>query len=125
MGANPLFFTNSLHIPKGFSKRDIALTKKDLRKIQYSINRWKHCFIKSFAIDVTVIGSLDNYISRVLKDEKIYGGGNIGSANAGFKSFEDEKVDKQLVEKYRTPIPKVELAKRLSSKGFNINDRYY
>ena len=29
-----------------------------------------------------------------------------------------KKVDKQLVEKYRTPIPKVELAKRLSSKGF-------
>ena len=123
MGANPLFFTNSLHIPKGFSKRDIALTKKGFTEAEKRFNiqliGGNIASSKVFAIDVTVIGSLDNYISRgSLKNEKIYVSGNIGSANAGLNLLKMKKVDKQLVEKYRTPIPKVELAKRLSSKGF-------
>ena len=74
MGANPLFFTNSLHIPKGFSKRDITLTKKGFTDAEKRFNiqliGGNIASSKVFAIDVTVIGSLDNYIPRgSLKDE--------------------------------------------------------
>jgi thiamine-monophosphate kinase len=123
MGANPLFFINSLHIPKGFSKKEIALIKKGFTSAEERFNiqliGGNVTYSKVFAIDVTVIGSLDSYISRgSLRDEKIYVSGNIGSANAGLNLLRMKKLDKELVQKYRTPIPRLELAKRLSSKGF-------
>ena len=123
MGANPLFFTNSLHIPKGFSKKEISLIKKGFIAAEERFNvqliGGNVASSKVFAIDVTVIGSLNNYISRGShKDEKIYVSGNIGSANAGLNLLKMKKMDKELVQKYRAPIPRVELAKKLSSKGF-------
>ena len=125
MGANPLFFTNSLNIKKGMQVKEINKIYegfKDAAK-DYNIELVGGNIVSSnfFSIDITVVGDIkNNFISRGAKNnEKLYVTGNIGSANAGLRLLKKNISTKpnELINSYKKPSPNILESKILASTG--------
>ena len=125
MGANPLFFTNSLNIKKGMQVKEINKIYegfKDAAK-DYNIELVGGNIVSSnfFSIDITVVGDIkNNFISRGAKNnEKLYVTGNIGSANAGLRLLKKNISTKpnELINSYKKPSPNILESKILVSTG--------
>ena len=125
MGANPLFFTNSLNIKKGMQVKEINKIYegfKDAAK-DYNIELVGGNIVSSnfFSIDITVVGDIkNNFISRGAKNnENLYVTGNIGSANAGLRLLKKNISTKpnELINSYKKPSPNILESKILASTG--------
>ena len=110
MGANPLFFTNSLNIKKGMQFKKINKIYEGFKDAaqDYNIELVGGNITSSnfFSIDITVVGDIkNNFISRGAKNnEKIYVTGNIGSANAGLRLLKKKNIlrkAKELINSYK------------------------
>ena len=126
MGANPLFFTNSLNIKKGMQFKKINKIYEGFKDAaqDYNIELVGGNITSSnfFSFDITVVGDIkNNFISRGAKNnEKIYVTGNIGSANAGLRLLKKKNIlrkAKELINSYKKPSPNILESKILSSTG--------
>ena len=125
MGANPLFFTNSLNIKKGMQVKEINKIYEGFKAAakDYNIELVGGNIVSSnfFSIDITVVGDIkNNFISRGAKNnEKLYVTGNIGSANAGLRLLKKNISTKpnELINSYKKPSPNILESKILASTG--------
>ncbi len=126
MGANPLFFTNSLNIKKGMKDKKVNKIYQGFKDAaqDYNIELVGGNVVSSnfFSIDITVVGEIKkNFITRGAKNnEKLYVTGNIGSANAGLRLLKKKAIlnkPKELINSYKRPSANILQSKILLSTG--------
>ena len=126
MGANPLFFTNSLNIKKGMKDKKVNKIYQGFKDAaqDYNIELVGGNVVSSnfFSIDITVVGEIKkNFITRGAKNnEKLYVTGNIGSANAGLRLLKKKTIltkPKELINSYKRPSANILQSKILLSTG--------
>lgn len=132
MGAIPMFFLNSLFLPRGITKKFVTRLfsgfKKTSKKFKISLIGGNISRSDSLIIDVTVIGELkkNKYKERgkCTNGDFIYVSGNIGDASLGLHILNKKRnnlqniEERKLVAKYKNPNPKIKLGEFLGQLDY-------